>query len=79
MEPLLLPLGAAQILLMDEPPQITVTLNPNGSVSISGPINNKILCYGLLEAGRKALDDYVPQAAPEIVIPYPRSNGRLNG
>lgn len=58
---------------MNEPPQtqLTVTLNANGSVSISGPINNKILCYGLLEAGRAALDDYIPDAPPDIVLPFP--------
>jgi len=51
---------------------MTITLNANGSVSINGPINNKILCYGLLEAARKALDDYIPQDRPEILIPHPR-------
>jgi len=64
---------------MPEQPQaqITITLNPNGSVTISGAINNKILAYGLLEAGRAALDDYVPQQQSNLVIPMPRFN--LNG
>jgi len=59
---------------MDNQPQavLQIVLNANGSVSINGPINNKILAYGMLEAGRAALDDYVPQGAPDIVIPHPR-------
>jgi len=56
---------------------LTIVLNANGSVSINGPINNKLLAYGLLEAGRKALDDYIPQEQPDILIPYPRFNGGI--
>ena len=64
---------------MEEPQAVfQIALNANGSVSISGPINNKILCYGLLEAGRAALDDYVPQEQPGIVL-LPQPHVRFNG
>jgi len=62
---------------MEQPRAVlTITLNANGSVSINGPINDKIFCYGLLEAARKALDDYQGQAQqPLIMLPNLRMNG----
>ena len=54
--------------------QITVTLFANGQVGVNGPLENKIVCYGLLEAARDAIKDYVP---PEIPIVQP-VNGFLS-
>lgn len=31
-----------------EPITITIVLNSDGSVSLSAPLDNKVLCYGLL-------------------------------
>ena len=64
---------------MQEQPQaqLVITLNQNGTVTINGPINNKILSYGLLESARKALDDFVPNQPPEIVVPSFRFNGPI--
>ena len=57
---------------MNEPQaKLEIVLNQNGSVTIAGPINNKILCYGLLESARKALDDFVPNYRPQIVLVPP--------
>ena len=65
---------------MDEQPQakLEIMLLSDGRVNIAGPINNKILAYGMLEAARKALDDYVPIAARELVIRMTRFNERVN-
>lgn len=57
---------------MEPQAKLEIMLNQDGSVTIAGPINNKILAYGMLESARKALDDYVPNQRPEIVIPTMR-------
>jgi len=54
---------------------LTITLNADGSVSINGPIQDNIFCYGLLQAARKALDDYQGQDQPLIMLPKHRLNG----
>ncbi len=40
---------------------LTVRLTPQG-VEVGGPINDKILCLGLLELAKKSVIEYNPQA-----------------
>lgn len=49
---------------MQPMPPITfaITRNPDGSISINGPIQDKMLCYGLIEMGRDAVRTYHEQA-----------------
>jgi hypothetical protein len=35
--------------------ELTVRMDNTGRISITGPLENKILCYGLLEAARDAI------------------------
>lgn len=72
--------------LMDpETPEIQAKLEImffiDGRIGLAGCIDNKILAYGLLGAGRKALDDYQPakQERPTLVILPPRFDGRTGG
>jgi len=58
--------------------QLIVTLNTvNGQVSVSGPIQNKILCYGLLEAAKDAVRDYVAKNQNRITLATPVPPVRL--
>lgn len=43
-----------------EPTQIvmTITLSPDGSVKVVGPISQKLLAYGLLEAARDLIHEH---------------------
>lgn len=34
---------------------LTITMNDQGGLSVTGPIENKLLCYGLLEAARDVI------------------------
>lgn len=43
--------------------QLVITVNPNGSISVSGPINDKVLCYGLLESAKDAVKQHVDQSS----------------
>lgn len=53
---------------------ITFTINmyDNGQVDVSGPVENKVLCYGLLEVARDAIAEHAKKAAEQrIVTPGP--------
>ena len=61
---------------------LTITMQPDGEIQISGPLGNKVLCYGMIEAAKDAVRDYVEKAAqPSIIsasmIPAIGPNGRL--
>lgn len=73
---------------MNQPPraQLLITLQADGSVQVQGPINDKVLCYGLLECARDAIQEaaaraaavsrIVPaQMADPFLVRRPNSNG----
>lgn len=39
---------------------IVIKLKTDGNVDITGPIHDKILCYGLLEVAKSIIKDYKP-------------------
>ncbi len=51
--------------------QLTITMDDAGKVSASGPIQDKVLCYGLLEAAKDGIRQWhVEQTdGPKIVAP----------
>ncbi len=51
----------------------------NGEVNVSGPLDNKIFCYGLLEVARDLVTNYKPSAIikPNIVVDI-NNNGKEN-
>ncbi len=49
-------------------PSLLIELTPNGNVSVSGPLNDKILCYGMLKLAEKAIGEYEGHK-PSIVLP----------
>jgi len=51
---------------MKAPIIMTITWNVDGSVNVVGPIKNKILSYGMLEAAKDAVRKY---EIPHIKIP----------
>lgn len=54
---------------MDQKPRLIIELEPNGQVVVNGPIQNKLLCYGLLEAAKDAIKEYKPEEEKRIVVP----------
>ena len=56
--------------------QLVITLKPTG-VEVSGPIGDKVLCYGLLESAKDAIRDFKPPAGG-LTIPTMIPT-RLNG
>lgn len=51
---------------MNQPVQVVITMGPNG-VNVQGPLNDKLLCYGLLEVARDMIQSHKPEQ-PGIVI-----------
>lgn len=46
--------------------QLTITMDDAGGVQISGPIENKLLAYGLLEIARDSVTEYAAAHARRI-------------
>ena len=58
--------------MADNTVKLQITLSPNGEVSVTGPIENAMLCYGLLEAAKDVIRNHVQKkaaAASPIVMP----------
>jgi hypothetical protein len=49
---------------------LTIVLKPGGAVTVTGPLADKILCYGLLKMAEQIVEDYV-QPAQNGIIPVP--------
>ena len=49
---------------------LTITLDQlTGMVNVNGPLQNPLLCYGLLEAAKDSIRAYVQQNQSPIVKP----------
>lgn len=57
--------------------QLIITLDENGSVDVSGPLQDKMTCYALLEAARDAIKDYTDAQRPKILPPDPADMMKL--
>lgn len=51
------------------PLELKIMQDDAGQISISGPIENKLLCYGLLEVARDGIAEHHRQAAQRLVQP----------
>ena len=51
--------------------QLVITMDEKGQIMVNGPVENKILCLGLLEFGKIAVINHVPSPIikPELVPP----------
>ena len=45
--------------------KLEITFEPTKGVQVTGPINDKILAYGLLEAAKDAITEYHARLASE--------------
>ena len=49
--------------------KLTITLSPNGNVRVDGPVDQIILCYGLLDAAKDVIRTHAQKKAESLVIP----------
>lgn len=52
---------------------LTIEMVPGQQPQVTGPLDNKLLCYGLLEIAKEAIRDFKP---PEII---PVTGFQING
>lgn len=50
---------------------LQIRMSADGQIHLAGPLANKVLCYGLLEAAKDALRGYQHPAEPAVAIPEP--------
>lgn len=48
---------------------LTITLDERRQLNIAGPIDDKILCFGMLECAKDAVRDHVARSQSAIVPP----------
>ena len=59
--------------------QLTITLQDDGQVQITGPIEQLLVCYGLLEAAKDAIREFGEQRSKSPAIIPIRQSLRDNG
>jgi hypothetical protein len=49
--------------------QLVITVDDKGQVQVTGPIHDRLLCYGLLEAARDAIKEHNDNLAKSSIVP----------
>jgi hypothetical protein len=63
-----------------QPIVLQIQMSPQGQIHVSGPLADKVLCFGLLEAAKDAVRAYEQKPQPGVAIPAPELvPGLLNG
>ena len=54
---------------MEAPPkiQLIITVTPGQPVQVTGPLPDKMLCYGMLEMARDVIQSYDPNAQQRLI------------
>ena len=48
--------------------KLTITLSPNGNVGVEGPVDQIILCYGLLDAAKDVIRTHAQKKAESSIV-----------
>ena len=46
---------------------LTISMDQNGAISVSGPIDNRVLCYGMLETAKNVIHERAQKAEQRIL------------
>ncbi len=57
---------------------LQIVRKPNGEIEVSGPIQDRFLCYGMMESARDVIKDFADKAreAKGVVIAAPAGSLR---
>lgn len=55
--------------------KLVISMGADGQVNVEGPLSNRVLCYGLLEAAKDAIRNFETQKSG-LVRPVPLPFGR---
>ncbi len=50
---------------------LTITLTGDGRISVSGPIDNGVIAYGMLELGRQAIQQHIASKTTRVQLATP--------
>jgi hypothetical protein len=53
---------------MSKPVTLVITMDEHNQIGVSGPIGNKLLCYGMLAVAHDAIKDFNDNAAKKSSI-----------
>ena len=56
--------------------QLVITLMDNGQLQVTGPIQDRMLCYGMLEVARDVIRDQQPKPGGLIAVRQPLDGGK---
>lgn len=54
--------------------RMTIDVNDEGAVSVTGPLENQLICYGLLEVARDAIQTHVAKQQAAKIRPPTQSD-----
>lgn len=49
--------------------ELIIRITAEGKCEVSGPINDKFVCYAMLESARDAIKEYADSQAKSAIIP----------
>ena len=49
--------------------KLTIILSPNGKVQVEGPVDQVMLCYGLLDVAKDVIRMHAQQKAESSIVP----------
>jgi len=52
-------------------PKLEITLQADGNISVTGPINQTLLCYGMLDLAKDAIRTHAATADKRIALAGP--------
>ncbi len=70
-------LNAQATIPIPQGPFLLIILGQNGSVTVNGAINDRILCLGLLELAKEAIAKHHEAATKKIFVAAPNPNLKL--
>ena len=62
-----------------EKPKLIVELDPQtGAVTVNGPINDQIFCFGMLELAKEAIRTHAKEQNQRILVARPKIVGAVS-
>ena len=59
--------------------KLEIILEDNGRITLNGPLNNKIFCYGLLVAAEEVIRSFQPSEQKLIEVPEFQAPSNVRG
>ncbi len=51
--------------------QLIIHLLADGNINVSGPLHEKLICFGMLEVAKQVIGNFKPSEAPRVELATP--------